>query len=161
MKVRGIVAVAHNQVIGDGKALLWNHPEDLKRFKRLTLGDSVIMGRNTFDSLPKPLSGRLNIVVTSRDIPDIPGVIKATSVKKALDAAKKFNNLSDLPRECWVIGGASIYKQAMPHISSFEITVVPDKVEGSVKFPGLSGMWKCSRTEAYSKLIFQTWDRVK
>src|SRR5271170_1901691 len=106
--MRGMIfAMSPDRVIGlDGK-IPWRHPGDMRRFKRVTLGTTVIMGRATFDESGRPLPGRRNIVVTSRPL-EVPGVEVATSVDAALEMAGD--------ADVWFIGGARIYEEAMPRV---------------------------------------------
>jgi dihydrofolate reductase len=131
--IGAIVAVSANGVIGKNGDLPWHYSEDLKRFKQLTLDSTIIMGRNTWDSLPrKPLPKRRNIVITRRGVE---GVEHYTSIEEALENA-------DSP--VWIIGGAQIYTLALPMIDTLDITYVPDIVEGEnlVYFPKLDDSWK-------------------
>ncbi|HLK35112.1 MAG TPA: dihydrofolate reductase [Polyangiaceae bacterium] len=118
--MRGIVyAVSPEGVIGvDGK-IPWRHGGDLRRFKRLTMGSTVIMGRTTFESIGKALTGRRNIVVTRGRI-DVPGVETARSIDEALALAGG----SDV----WFIGGARIYAEGMKYADVIDVTYVPDRV---------------------------------
>lgn len=132
-----IAAVSDDLGIGKNNELLWHIPEDLKRFKKLTIGKSVIMGKKTWESLPrKPLSGRKNIVMT--DIPDeiINCAIAAYSIE---DAVRK----SDKYEEVFVIGGGSIYRQFMPVADRLYITHVHKKAPADIFFPEIDpGKWK-------------------
>jgi dihydrofolate reductase len=121
--MRGMIfAMSPDRVIGlDGK-IPWRHPGDMRRFKRMTLGTTVIMGRATFDENGRPLPGRRNIVVTSRPL-DVPGVETATSVDTALKMAGD--------ADVWFIGGARIYEEAMPLVDVIDVTYVPDHVDGA------------------------------
>jgi dihydrofolate reductase len=120
--MRGMIfAVSPEGVIGlDGK-IPWRHPGDFRRFKRVTTGTTVIMGRATFDEVGKPLPGRRNIVVTSRPL-DVPGVETARSVDQALAMA---GDAADV----WFIGGARIYEEAMRLADVIDVTYVPDRVD--------------------------------
>jgi dihydrofolate reductase len=114
-----IYAVSPEGVIGlDGK-IPWRYAGDLKRFRRVTMGAAVVMGRTTFGSLGKPLSGRRNFVVTSRPL-DIAGVERVATVDEAL--ARAGNG------DVWFIGGARIYAEAMAHVDAIDVTYVPDHV---------------------------------
>jgi dihydrofolate reductase len=115
-----ILAVSPEGVIGLGGKIPWRHPGDMRRFKRVTLGSTVIMGRATFDETGKPLPGRRNIVVTSRPL-DLAGVERVGSVDEALALAGD----GDL----WFIGGARIYEEAMRHVDVIDVTYVPDHVD--------------------------------
>ncbi len=120
--MRGMIfAMSPERVIGlDGK-IPWRHPGDQRRFKKVTLGSTIIMGRATFDENGRPLPGRRNIVVTSRAL-DVPGVEVARSVDEALRMAGT--------ADVWFIGGARIYEEAMPLVDVIDVTYVPDHVEG-------------------------------
>ena len=122
-----VVAVSENGVIGRDGGLPWRLPEDLKHFRRLTLGNTVLMGRKTFESLGKPLEGRANWVLT-RDAAFAPA---GAQVFRDLDAA-----LGAPPRgELLVIGGAELYRQTLPLASRLELTQVHAQIEGDTHFP--------------------------
>lgn len=123
-----IVAVSEDGVIGLEGTIPWHYKGDLQRFKRLTMGAAVIMGRATWDSLPKkPLPGRRNVVITSRPIE---GVEHYDSIERALAA------IGD-GADVWFIGGARIYAEAMKHVDVIDVTYVPVKVghPRAVKMP--------------------------
>ncbi len=130
-----IVAVAENGVIGRDGTLPWRLPEDLKHFRRLTLGNTVLMGRKTFESLGKPLEGRANWVL-SRDPAYAPA---GARVFAQLDDA-----LAQAPQgELLVIGGAELYRQALPLARRLELTRVHAQVEGDTHFPGFdAAQWR-------------------
>lgn len=136
MKISLIVAAAENGVIGTHGALPWHLPDDFKRFKALTSGHPVIMGRKTFESIGKPLPNRRNIVI-SRSISSLEGCDVVHSVQAALDLVQESN-----AEEAWVIGGGEIYKEAMPLADHIELTRVHATVEGDVSFPELTSEWK-------------------
>lgn len=113
-----IVAAGENNAIGKDNDLIWHLSDDLKRFKRLTNGHHIIMGRKTFESFPKPLPNRIHIVITRQNDYKAPeGVIIVNSLEDAIDAARKDNNP-------FIIGGGEIYKQSMPIADRLEITRV-------------------------------------
>ena len=137
--VRGIiVAVSTDGVIGLHGSIPWRHAGDQKRFKELTRGSTVIMGRHTWESLPrKPLPDRRNIIVTSRDIPDAGDAECAPSIDAALSACRP-----DEP--VWFIGGFRIYAEAMAYCDVIDVTHVPDVIDhpDAVRFPEIpSGEW--------------------
>jgi dihydrofolate reductase len=103
-----------------GGTIPWRYPGDLQRFKRLTIGSTVVMGRVTFESIGKALPGRRNVVVTGRPI-DVPGVESVRSVGEALALAGD--------GDVWFIGGARIYREAMAHVDVIDVTYVPDRVD--------------------------------
>lgn len=124
-----IVAISDDLGIGKNNDLLWNIPEDMKRFKRLTTGNTVIMGKRTWYSLPKrPLPNRRNIVIS--DIPGevIEGAVMAYSIDDAV--SKCFES-----EEAFIIGGGSIYRQFMPIADKLYITHVHSKASADVFFP--------------------------
>jgi dihydrofolate reductase len=130
-RVTLVVAAAANGVIGRDGALPWRLPDDLKRFKALTLGKPILMGRCTFESIGRPLPGRLNIVITrNADFIAPPGVVVVTGLHAALEAA------GDAP-EVMVIGGAEIYALALPIASRVHLTRVHADVVGDTRFPAL------------------------
>jgi dihydrofolate reductase len=127
-RVSIVAALARNRAIGRNNTMPWRLPEDLKRFKRLTMGHAVIMGRKTFESIGSALPGRSNIVITrSRDWSP-PGCIVAHSLDAALAAV-------DLSREAFVIGGAQIYALALPLTQRLHMTEIARDFEGDTFFP--------------------------
>ena len=128
-KISIIVAVAENNAIGKDNKLLWHLSEDLKRFKRLTSGNPVIMGKNTYFSLPvRPLPNRKNIVIT-----DVPGeqIDDCTMAYSIEDAIQKM----DPEKENFIIGGASIYRQFLPYADKLYITWVHKSFDADTFFP--------------------------
>ena len=126
-----IAAVARNGVIGIENRLPFRLPEDLKRFKSLTMSHPIIMGRKTWESLPRALPGRHNIVITRQANYLADGATVVTNLDTALDAA--LAAAGDGP--CFVIGGAQIYALAMSHATHLELTEVAADVAGDVYFP--------------------------
>ena len=136
MKLALIWAMARNRTIGRNNALPWYLPEDLKYFKRVTLGKPVIMGRKTWESIGRPLPGRTNIVIT-RDVAfQADGVRVVHSLEQALALAEKIC-LLDGGDEAIVMGGAEIYALALPHADRLYLTQVHADVEGDAHFPPL------------------------
>lgn len=138
-----IVAIAKNHAIGKDNQLLWHISEDLKRFKRLTAGHKVIMGRNTLLSLPKwPLPKRTNIVITDNPDEVFEGCEMVHSIE---EAAAKCNH----EEECFVMGGASVYRQFMPLADKLYITRVNKDFEGDTFFPEIDVKdWKLAEQSA-------------
>ncbi len=128
MRLSIIAAMAENRVIGLGNALPWHLPEDLKRFKRLTTGHTVIMGRRNYESIGRPLPGRRNIVVTRRTGYEAPGCVVVHSLDEALLAAGN-------DPEVFVIGGAELYTQLLPRTQRLYLTLVHATVPGDTYFP--------------------------
>lgn len=155
-----IVAIAENNAIGKNNDLLWHIPEDLKRFKKLTTGHSVIMGKKTYESLPRrPLPNRINIVVTDNPKDNFDQCVMVFSIEDAL-------NKSDPSDENFIIGGASIYRQFLPFSDRLYITWVHKSFEADVFFPEIDfSEWKMISSEdfppsgsndfSYSNVIYE------
>lgn len=124
-----VAAVADNGVIGDGDAIPWHLPEDLKHFKAVTMGHTLVMGRRTFDTIGRPLPGRTNIVVTRQTDWGPEGVLVASSVEAAIELAQ--SNDGDV----MVMGGGQIYAAAMPVADRQVLTEVHLRPEGDVFYP--------------------------
>ena len=138
MALNLIFARARNGVIGKDNALPWHLPEDLAHFKQTTLGQPVVMGRKTWESLPpkfRPLPGRTNIVVTRQADWQAEGAVVAHSIEEAIQ---------DYPAETpvWVIGGAEMYAQAMPLASRVVVTEINADFEGDAFAPTFDRSWK-------------------
>ena len=124
-----IVAVARNGVIGRDGALPWHVSEDLKHFKKTTTGHVIIMGRNTHDSIGRALPGRRNIVVTRTAGAVFPGCETANSLEEAIALARTTDNCP------FIIGGASLYEEALPFATKLHLTTIDEDVEGDTYFP--------------------------
>jgi dihydrofolate reductase len=139
-----IVAVSEDMGIGLKNDLLWNISEDLRRFKRLTTGNTIVMGKRTWESLPKrPLPGRKNVVIT--DIPEenFEGAVAAYSIQDAIDKCRT-------DTEVFIIGGGSIYRQFMPYADKLLITHVHKRSEADVFFPEIDpSVWKAIEKEEH------------
>jgi dihydrofolate reductase len=131
VKVALIAAVARNGTIGRDGALPWRLSADLRRFKRLTSGHAILMGRRTWESIGKPLSGRLNIVVTRQASLSVPEEVAVVhSLAEGLRLAAEAGH-----DEVFVIGGASLYAEALPVADRLHLTEVDAEVAGDVSFP--------------------------
>jgi len=128
-KVSIIAAIAENRAIGKNNKLLWRIPEDLKRFKKVTEGHAVIMGRKTYESIGKPLPNRLNIIITRNTSYKPPACFVFPSLGEALVYAKKYEK-----EEIFVIGGGEIYRQALPLTDKLYLTVVKGEYEADTFF---------------------------
>ena len=129
-----IAAVARNRVIGNNNRLLWHLPEDMRHFRETTRGKPVIMGRKTWESLPdsfRPLPGRLNIVVSRNTAYQAPGATLAESIQDAILCAGEAS-------EIFVIGGETIYEQAMPRANRLYLTEIDADFSGDAFFPEVS-----------------------
>lgn len=133
-RVSIVAAIGRNRELGNGNSLLWHIPEDLRRFKRLTLGHPVIMGRKTFDSivalLGKPLPGRTNIVVTRDPSWHVEGALRTGSLEEALEMARSLDT-----EEVFIGGGAQVWKQALPHVTRLYLTLIDDEKPADTFFP--------------------------
>ncbi|KUG08456.1 dihydrofolate reductase [Solirubrum puertoriconensis] len=124
-----VVARADNGIIGRDNQLPWHLPADLKHFKQLTTGHPIVMGRRTYESIGKPLPNRRNIVVTRQTDWQVEGVEVAHSVLGALELARQ------TAEEVYVIGGAEIYRQALPAADTIYLTEVHHEAEGDTVLP--------------------------
>ncbi len=137
-----IAAVAENGVIGDRNRLLWHISEDLRRFKALTTGHPVVMGRKTYESLGRPLPNRTNVIITRQ-----PLAVAGCTVVHSLDEA-----LTRFPadEEVFVIGGAQIYAAALPVADRFYLTRVGHAYAGDTRFPDWNpAEWRLAASEAH------------
>ncbi|MGD2055688.1 MAG: dihydrofolate reductase [Gammaproteobacteria bacterium] len=130
MKISLVVAMTADRVIGRGNQLPWHLPADLRHFRKLTTGKAIIMGRKTHESIGRPLPERTNIVVTRNAAYRAPGCIVVHSLEEALQAAARHG-------EAMVIGGADLYRQALPGADSLYITLIRHEFEGDTFFPAL------------------------
>jgi dihydrofolate reductase len=143
-RIHLVAAVAQNGVIGAKGKLPWNLPEDLKHFRKLTLGHPVIMGRRTWESLGKPLPGRENIVVSRRGGFEAPGA----SVAATLEAAVALCTGEPV---AFVIGGAEIYAAALPLAHGLALTEIHQDYEGDTRFPGWDRKaWRATQKETHT-----------
>ena len=124
--IKIIVATSKNRVIGDSNSLIWHLPADLKRFKEITTGNTIVMGRKTFESIGRPLPNRRNIIIT-RDITyDVEGCEVVNSLEEALMICN--NN-------CFIIGGGEIYSQTISIADQIYLTQVHEDFDGDTTFP--------------------------
>jgi dihydrofolate reductase len=140
-----IAAVGINREIGKNNQLLWDLPNDLKRFKSLTTGHPVIMGRKTHESIGKPLPGRLNIIITRQRDYFVDGCLIVHSIKDAIAEAKKQDE------EVFIIGGEEIYKLAMPLAERLYMTWVHGEFEADSFFPEVDDQWYLATSENYTR----------
>lgn len=135
MTVTIVVAIAENYAIGKNNQLLWHMPADLKHFKNITTGHTVIMGRKTYDSVGKPLPNRRNIIVTRQDIK-----IEGCEVVKSIEDALALCANED---EVFIVGGAEIYKLAMSKTDRIYLTIIHHSFDADTLFPEIDYMeWK-------------------
>lgn len=152
-RISAIVSIGRNRVIGRQDKLVWPIPEDLKRFKRLTMGHPVIMGRKTFESilqaLGKSLPGRTNVVITRSSTPletNDPNVIIAHSLEEAVQKAGEVDQ-----EELFIGGGAQIYEQALPIIDRLYLTLIDDEKPGDTYFPAYERLFTKKLAEESSE----------
>ncbi len=140
-----IAAVAENYALGKDNQLLWHLPEDFKRFKALTTGHYIIMGRKTFESFPKPLPNRTHIIITRQDYTAPDGCIVVHSLEEAIALCPK-------GEESFVIGGGEIYKQAIALADKVDLTKVHQSFEADTFFPELNPeQWQLVFEEPHRK----------
>ncbi len=135
-----IVAISRNNVIGDGKNLLWSLPNDMKRLKNLTYGNPLIMGRKTHDSIGKPLPGRANIVMTRNIEKNSKDVFFVNSFNQAINVANKwiksnFEKKIHREKKIFIFGGGEIYNLSLKYCHTIEMTIVDLFFDNGVKFP--------------------------
>jgi dihydrofolate reductase len=155
-----IVAVADSGVIGRDNALPWHLPDDLKRFKRLTLGKPIVMGRKTFESIGKPLPGRQNIVLTRDTNYQRDGVVVVHGADEALRAAAG-------QAEVMVIGGAELFHRFLPIATRIHLTRVHADIAGDVRWPALDDReWQVIESERHEAderhahaMTFEVWEK--
>ena len=129
-----LVAMAINRVIGKNNSLPWHLPADLKHFKLLTMGQAIIMGRRTYESIGRPLPGRNNIIVTKQTDFNVVGATVVHSLEQALGVSKSLGR-SDGTSEQFVIGGAELYQQTIALSQRMYITEIQQRFDGDVFFP--------------------------
>ena len=141
-----IVAVSQNQVIGNSGDLPWHLSSDLRRFKQLTTGHTIIVGRKTFESIGRLLPGRRTIVVTRQADWKFPGAVVTQGLEAAIEAA-----IATGETEAFVAGGAEIYALALPHVERIYRTRVHATVQGDVRFPMLDEQeWSVVESQAHA-----------
>lgn len=127
-----LVAMAKNRVIGKNNALPWQLSPDLKRFKQLTIGHHIVMGRKTYESIGRLLPGRTNVIITRQPNYQVPGAIVVGSIAEAL---KVCSEGKEVDQESFVIGGAEIYQQALGLCQRMYVTEIQQEFEGNALFP--------------------------
>jgi dihydrofolate reductase len=154
MKLIIIAALTKNRVIGKDRGVPWDIPEDMKRFKKLTTGRPVLMGRGTYEMLAAPLPNRRNVVLTSHTIV---GVESYSTIAEALDAVKN-------EEEVFVIGGGEIFAQLITSASELRLTIVESKTDGDTFFPPyehlVGSVFRLVRKEKHKGFSFEDYVRV-
>jgi dihydrofolate reductase len=142
MKLTAVVAASDNDVIGRDNALPWHLPADLSYFKRVTLGKPMLMGRKTYESIGRPLPGRRSLVLSRKGF-SAPGVETVATLEEACQ------RVADVP-ELMVIGGAELFRLAMPHLDHIHLTRVHTRIAGDVFLPPLApDEWRELRREEH------------
>lgn len=147
MIVSMIAAMAHNRVIGKNNKMPWHLPADLKHFKKITTGKSVIMGRLTYESIGKALPNRTNIVISRQSDYELADAKVACSCTEALELA------SDICDEVMIIGGGTIYQAFLPHAQRLYLTHIDLNIEGDTQFPDYQqhAQWQEISKESFAK----------
>jgi len=165
MTISLIGAMGKNRELGFGNKLPWYLPDDLKRFKQITRGHAVIMGRKTYESIGRPLPERKNIIVTRNVDYVAPGCVVVGSIEAALKEADD----GGASTEVFIIGGAEIYRLGLPHADKMYLTFVDATIPADVFFPRFNEEeWKVAETEAHEAdekhpyaFIFKVYERIK
>jgi len=140
-----IAAAAENNALGKDNELLWHLPEDFKRFKQITSGNYIIMGRKTFESFPKPLLNRTHVIITRQKNYLAEGCIVVHSLEEAIEISPK-------EEEVFIIGGAEIYKQSIDTANKIELTRVHSEFEADAFFPEFNtSEWNLVFSEKHAK----------
>ena len=163
MLISAIVAVSENNVIGREGHLPWHLSADLKRFKAITTGHAIILGRKNYDDIGRPLPNRTNYVLSRNKEFQAPGCVVCSSLGEAIEAARAAGET-----ECFIIGGAAVYREAMPQVEKFYLTRVLSHVDGDVFFPEWEGDFEKVSEEPFQAdekndfpTVFQIWVRKK
>ena len=137
-----IAAMAANRIIGKDNQMPWHLPADFAWFKRCTMGKPVVMGRKTYESIGRPLPGRLNIVISRDASLFIEGVTTVTSIEQALEVAGEVE-------EVMIIGGGAIYAACLPMANKLYVTHIEAEIQGDTQFPDWGNEFKETYSEAY------------
>lgn len=166
MPVSMIVAATRNHVIGRDNQMPWHLPDDLRYFKQRTLGKPIIMGRKTWQSLGRPLPGRLNIVVTRQQDADFAGAEVFSDLEAALQRGREWAAQQGVD-EVMLIGGGQLYKQALPLAQRVYLTRIELELEGDTFFPVLDSQeWRQTDAQTHSAVngqpgyTFEVWQRT-
>ena len=138
--IKIIVAISKNRVIGDSNKLIWHLPADLKRFKEVTTGHPIVMGRKTYESIGRPLPNRRNIIITRDENYEVDGCEVVNSIEEALLLTNS---------DCFIIGGGEIYKQTLHIADQIYLTQVDEDFDGDTTFPELPAAWYVSNKEDF------------
>jgi dihydrofolate reductase len=164
-KISFVVAMDRNRLIGTGDGLPWRLPDEMSRFKAITMGHPVLIGRKTYESIPpkfRPLEGRTNIVLTRQETYEAPGCLVVNTLEEALSAVSP-------DQELMVIGGAQIFEELMPIVDRLYLTEIDGEYMGDVYFPEFDGSeWRETGREHHprddrhdSPFTFLVLDRIR
>ncbi|ELE6597499.1 type 3 dihydrofolate reductase [Vibrio diabolicus] len=142
MIISMIAAMADNRIIGKDNQMPWHLPADFAWFKRCTMGKPVVMGRKTYESIGRPLPGRLNIVISRDETLKIEGVTTVTSIEQALEVAGDVE-------EVMIIGGGAIYAACLPMANKLYVTHIEAAIDGDTQFPDWGDQFKETYSETY------------
>ncbi|MGI2936740.1 type 3 dihydrofolate reductase [Vibrio diabolicus] len=142
MTISMIAAMADNRIIGKDNQMPWHLPADFAWFKRCTMGKPVVMGRKTYESIGRPLPGRLNIVISRDETLKIEGVTTVTSIEQALEVAGDVE-------EVMIIGGGAIYAACLPMANKLYVTHIEAAIDGDTQFPDWGDEFKETYSETY------------
>jgi dihydrofolate reductase len=142
MIISMIAAMADNRIIGKDNQMPWHLPADFAWFKRCTMGKPVVMGRKTYESIGRPLPGRLNIVISRDETLKIEGVTTVTSIEQALEVAGDVE-------EVMIIGGGAIYAACLPMANKLYVTHIEAAIDGDTQFPDWGDQFKETSSETY------------
>ena len=159
-----IAAASENNALGKDNDLVWHLPDDFKRFKELTSGNYILMGRKTYESFPKPLPNRKHLIITRQDNYQVPeNCFVFDSIQSCFDEVLEFSD-----KDIWIIGGGEIYKQSMGIVDRIELTRVHSEFEADTFFLEIGDEWKLVEEEYHPvderhkyDFTYLTYDRKK
>jgi dihydrofolate reductase len=140
MKISMIAAMAHDRIIGKDNQMPWHLPADFAWFKRCTMGKPIIMGRKTYESIGRPLPGRMNIVISRDATLAIEGVELCSSIEEAIQRVGSVE-------EVMIIGGGSIYQHCLPMADTLYLTFIDAAIDGDTRFPDWGEGWQLTHSE--------------
>jgi dihydrofolate reductase len=141
-----IAAASENNALGKDNDLVWHLPDDFKRFKELTSGNYILMGRKTYESFPKPLPNRKHLIITRQEDYQVPeNCFVFDSIQSCFDEVLEFSD-----KDIWIIGGGEIYKQSMGIADRIELTRVHAEFEADTFFPEIGEEWKLVKEEYHT-----------
>ncbi len=153
MNIILIAGMTNSRVIGKDNALPWHIPEDLKNFKELTSGKTILMGRKTYESIGRPLPNRNNLVL-SRSMPPTENLIICNNIEDSIKKAKTFN------QDLFIIGGSTIYQQFLPYANKMYLSYIKKEYQGDTYFPEFNKEeWEIEQTKDFEEFEFVIYRR--